>query len=84
MNHPEEEGLICQWFIGMALQLHGGDGGLEAGVEGAGEGMGTAAWECWAEPSCAGGCRGCLALAGVLLPEGLARVGSSTGRGLQV
>lgn len=42
MNHPEEEGLICQGFIATALQLHGGDGGLEAGVEGAGEGTGRA------------------------------------------
>lgn len=76
--------MICQGFIATALQLHGGGGGLEAGVEGAGEGMGTAAWERWAETSSTGGCGGCLALAGVLLPRGLARVGSSTGRGLQV
>lgn len=37
MNHPEEEGLIWQGFVATALQLHGGDGGLEGGVEGVGE-----------------------------------------------
>lgn len=71
MNPPEEEGLICQGFIATALQLHGGGGGLEAGVEGVGEGTGTAGWECRAEPSSAGGCGGCLALPACSSPEGL-------------
>ena len=82
MNHPEEEGFICQ-FIATAPQLPGDDGALEAGTEGA-EGTGTAVWEHQAEPSSAGGCKGCLAVTDVLLPRGLAHVGSSTGTGLQV